>query len=1020
LREVATERVRVRTSEFMIVRFFSAVLIAYSTVNLWAAPLDQYVSSTPVFITNPPPQINAITWINQTIFEVADFGFSPLPYETLNTRNFRNSASGRMFGNPGFRFDYYSGNVRQSMDTWVNKGSIATENSTFLITATTTPFFFFSPANWLLVSSDSIVNSGTLSAGSQGMIRLEGGTLDLARGRIRTGSSVSNTFLTGGFLLSSNYFNDLGVNDLWWGVGSNNVVRGQGTPMRLDGSNFFFSFFDPNFTLPFIQSAPHEVIQPSTLTGFYFTNTVQLPYFSFRGYTAAAYTSQIGTNITIQVVFVPTNSFDTNLITDVRFASGFFGGSGPATAIVGFHTRERDIVLDKDTTNSVYLADALATQTNASYAQNLGVNTRRPNTFAVSKTPPFSLFFSQPPNATYTNGMLYNPNYVSNTVPSAYAGYAASVTSVAVSNPLLSDPTNYPGRIEISGTDLNMRDARIRADTTLTLKASNVTSNRNAQISAPFLYLDLGTTQPQFVISNLAPSSVSRLSGQIYAWSATWNNTEITPSGANNVRFHVLVVDHTLTSFQPVTVNQFIAKGNNIVLHDFVNAQQKLKFRGNSLDIKGSGGLIFPPGANWASTSMVNIVYFTNNGIVSLTGSQFAGPDRGYGYYTFVNRGTNTAQVQSIQADYFDNPGCMAALSGAFTLNADRVQLRGRPATISTTLFTNLFFSGFGFGTLITNVTTNVLTNASAKISASSDIIITANNITLSNAFLQAGASSFGALVLSASNRLTDSGVLATNYLLVSAGIQVLQKPKNFGDLLGTYVRSSLEDSAEAQHIWSGLDFGPVALGYSNNLALGKLTLDGSEASLFRFASAPGKKGAMYVDYLELLNNATNFGTGLLIDPSLVIYFANANLPASKLDGAQDGHLRWVPTFAGPLSSTNITYPSGKTYTFNIALARDKDIDSDGDGTVNSKDPTPFFVGDNLFVNVVRTGNRVLLSWQALPGARSYLECKPSFGLTGAWQTIFTTNTADGGRMEFSDPWGDRTQRVYRVRMDIP
>src|SRR6185436_17618328 len=132
--------------EIMIVRFLSVVLLVLSALSLRAASVEEYISSSPVFVTNQPPQINATTWINQTIFEVADFGFNPLPYATLNTRNFRNETSGRMFGNPGFRFDYFSGNVRQSMDTWVNKGSIAVENSTFFITANTSPLFFFSPA----------------------------------------------------------------------------------------------------------------------------------------------------------------------------------------------------------------------------------------------------------------------------------------------------------------------------------------------------------------------------------------------------------------------------------------------------------------------------------------------------------------------------------------------------------------------------------------------------------------------------------------------------------------------------------------------------------------------------------------------------------------------------------------------------------------------------------------------------------------------------------------------------------
>ena len=67
---------------------------------------------------------------------------------------------------------------------------------------------------------------------------------------------------------------------------------------------------------------------PKKPDGFFFTNTVQLPFLGLKGYTASVYTNSFGTNITVQVVFLPTNSFDTNLITEVRFAPGGVGRGG--------------------------------------------------------------------------------------------------------------------------------------------------------------------------------------------------------------------------------------------------------------------------------------------------------------------------------------------------------------------------------------------------------------------------------------------------------------------------------------------------------------------------------------------------------------------------------------------------------------------------------------------------------------------------------------------------------------------
>lgn len=988
----------------MIVRFLSVVLVVFTGLRVSGAPAAEYVNTSPLYA--PPataPQIFATTFINQSHFEVHDYDLiSPLPFQTRDTLNFRNEAAGAMIGTPGFRFDYFSGNVRQSMDSWINRGTFLIEDTNFFIISST-----FVLANWLLVWSDSIINSGTISAIPNSLIRLEGDTVNLARGRIRTGTSPNElTTFFGGWLLNSNYVNDPGITDYWWGTGTNNVVRGNGALMGLDG----FSFLDPNFVPPFVSSAQHEVISSlGTGTGLLFTNSVSLPFFGFGAYTAFAFTNRIGTNVTIQVVFLPTNSFDTNLVTDVSFAPG---GAGGATAVVGFHTRDYDVVLDRYFTNSLFLLDALAFRTNVSLARNQLAPTRRPSTYELTRGQPF--FFGSPANATYSPQMLYNPNHLSNAVSVVYAGYAGLVSSI--DGPANLDPTNFPGRIEITANNLNLRESRIRAETTLSIKANNLTTNRQAQLSAPFMNLDLGTTQPTLVFSNLAPATVNRLSGEVVAWSAIWENTETNSTGADAIRFHVLVVDHSIRSSQPVVINQFATRGNDIVLHDFLNVRQRLSVTASSLDIKGSGGLVFPANANWANTNMGNLVNFTNNGLVSISGSAFVGTDRGYPYLNFINRGTNNAQVQSIWADFFENPGCMAALGGAFKLDAGRVQLRGRPAIVSSLVTTNFFLGTTG---IVTVVTTNGFTNASAKITAASDLKIKANNISLSNAFLQAGTVVPGALILCGTNRLTDSGTAATNYLLASAGIQVLAQPKVLGDLLGTYALSRLATDSIGQHVWSGVDMGAVAAGFNNNLALGKLTLEGGLDSSFHFAGAKGKKAALYVDYLELLHHATNFNTALTIDPTLVIYFANANVQASKLDKTHDGRLRWVPSFTGPLSSTNLVYPSGQVYTFNAALVRDKDIDSDGDGTVNSKDPTPIFVGENVDLTVSQVPGRVKLSWSAAAGSQSHVEFKPS-AIATSWQTLFTTNPSVGGRLHFSDSTSNRVQRVYRVRVDIP
>ena len=91
----------------------------------------------------------------------------------------------------------------------------------------------------------------------------------------------------------------------------------------------------------------------------------------------------------------------------------------------------------------------------------------------------------------------------------------------------------------------------------------------------------------------------------------------------------------------------------------------------------------------------------------------------------------------------------------------------------------------------------------------------------------------------------------------------------------------------------------------------GKLTFDGGDRSLFRF-SGPGTNNALYVDYIEMLNGATNFNSLFTNAPNLTIYFANANVPVSKLDGAAAGRFRWVQSFTGPLRSPPRAPPTAR------------------------------------------------------------------------------------------------------------
>ena len=1003
--EEAIEDGAVSTESVMKFRLPLSVFTLLSAFLATAATVPEYVNTGSVL--SPPasaPQIDAVTFINEGTFEINDFSPSPLPYSTANTLHFRNSLSGLMLGHPGYWFEHVDGNTRGRMSTWENRGSISSFGSL--------SNFFTTGANWLLVDSDSIINSGSLNATDQGLIRLSGGTVNMARGRVRAGSPFQSLFFSGSFYLyQTNYFNDVGITDVYWGGGTNNTLGGGGTDMILNG-------FAPDFAIGNIRSAVHGVAQRSQFGGALFTNNIILPPFP-KGVISSTYVTNFGTDMFVQMVFVATNFFDANLTPEISFVPDFFGG--PAIAQVGFHSVDRDIVLDRDITNSVYVIDGLAARTNVTLARNiqLNANTRRPDTLVVSKGPYSS--FAVPGNSSFTNFSPYRTSYATNVVPVIYAAYSAQL---AAQNFTGSDPTNFPGRVEIAGQNVNLRESRIRAESTVSITAANLVTNHLARVSAPFLNFDLGTTQPQLLVSNLAPATVNRLFGNVSAWSAKWDNTDANLPGVN-IHFHVLIVDHNLQTTVPVTVNKFLGRGPRIVLHDFLSVNQRLRLDAPSVHVKSNAGLAFPPGWNWGSSNMQNIVNFTNEGFVSVPGTAVLGTDRGTPYTNLINRGTLSAQSYSILGDYFESSGSIVGHASHFRYDGRKICLLGRPFAQELVITTNFFI---GPGGIVTNLFTNVVFTGAANITARGNVTINANSVTLSNAILQAGASVPGAVVITPTVRLTDGGPGTTNYWLTTGGIRVLQRP-TLSDLMATYATVASPQGSVVQSTWAANDLGAVSLGYSNNLALGKLTLDGGgDGSIIRLSGLPGKKNALYVDYLEVLNNATNFNNidpgelGLVVDPSLVLYFAHANVDASKLDGKQDNRIRWVKGFMGPLSTTNIVYPSGNVYPVNISLARHKDFDSDGDGTPNIKDPTPVYAQENIDLRISHDvqPNRVLLSWQALRDSTSHIEFKPVIVSDGPWQLLRSTNAPATMRLNMTDNTAGRTQRIYRVRVDLP
>src|SRR6266516_3785519 len=267
------------------------------------------------------------------------------------------------------------------------------------------------------------------------------------------------------------------------------------------------------------------------------------------------------------------------------------------------------------------------------------------------------------------------------------------------------------------------------------------------------------------------------------------------------------------------------------------------------------------------------------------------------------------------------------------------------------------------FGSLALESQTVLLTNG-FFLASGGDISITSGVLTNINHVLQTG----GKLTLNVTDVLTDTVTNTTTVTVVSNavpitltivsnanfwtagnGVDLPVKPR-LGDLLGTTILETVQPGAEGRHLWAAEDRGCSRAGFTDNVALGRLILDGGNDSLFTFTGT-GVRNALYVDYLELRNFTTNIDfngnlAGVQIDPNMTIYFAQAMMNgvsvAERLNGANGGFC-WASNYAGIYSSTNLFYGGG-TNTLNVALIQSVNLDSDCDGLVNQEDGEPIFL----------------------------------------------------------------------------
>jgi len=879
----------------MINRLFCTALLVVAGVKAQGASVYENFG-----LVTKSPQIDSPIFINRGTFDLSDR--SDIPFETQNTKNFQNY--GTLSANVGFRFSYNTPQMRLRAESFFNNGRI---------------YAFDSPISKILINARNITSPGYMSIGQNGLMRINGANVNLSRGGIRAGDEPGSG--GGGdplfnFLDTDDgvqYFNQAGVVDLYSGVGVNAMLdpAAQNNP----------PFNSETLVLPRPSSNRHQVFN----FGSRRTNFVQVPIYNSAFLASATGNFSDPTNLLIQAVFFPEAFADSNLTATVRWApeSAGFGAMIPEVgdtrakvAMLELSLSDIDSITGLPRTNHVYLVDTLGVITNAFYYTNaFNTNLFRPSNFLVSKSAPSPWADGVEGDLPFDNALL-TQGFDGLIVTNNYSGYSAGVDlSTIVSgqfgniffrsgpfsaypdglyNQALTDPANAPGKIFINAEALDMTLLRLRSDGAVTITAKNLVGKNPRKLDSPYMSLDLGTPGRPLKVSDLVQESVRRLSGTISAWSTVYTNyqslitTNITnivdattglPVPTNElvtnsviVRIHALIVDPNFQTIVPVDTFALNIKGTDMIFEDMINLTKSFKVDGRSFHNKGSINILVSTNLN--SSNLKNITILTNEGFISVPNLANFGFDRTQPYGRFQNSGYIIAASLMISAKNVVNSGFLVADDGPVRIKGSFVKLDD--GTIDGLRGVNLSGGELKARNSMMNV-------------GSLDIDLGTGQITHNP----------GVILLNFTTRISDGGPDAGNSWTNYGGLELSVKP-TFGDLTGTHITSVSAPFAESFHRWAGKDRGAKADGFVNNVAVGRLTLDGGFGSVFHFiGKQTNVKSAIYVAYLEFLNNAADVDNGLIIDPNFKIYFGDSNLPPEELNGKFGGRLRYVPGISG-------------------------------------------------------------------------------------------------------------------------
>jgi len=974
-----------------ILIFFAAVLAPCLSL----ASQDTWVNNGTIV---EPPAIDATNVINNGTISVA----TTMLFDTSNTLNVTNT--GTMLGAVGFRFDTAPRNSSGQL-IGLRKPSANFHNR---ISGTISAFDGSLLGGYLgsglIVNSTNIVNQGLMTVGAGGLLQLFGNNVNLSRGGVGV-VSIADSAANGSYNdpVTGQFQPDVAISDTYWGQTNvllqvNNLITPGGIIVT------------PRHQVETTGGAGgyQNVNVQWTMNSYYYdaiSNVLDFTDIAVTNIDGSITNFAVPTNIVQQAAFV--GVVDPSFQVAISWVPTTLPTNDYFTAVATVFIPVTNVLTGQVEYDTVFFEDTLAGELDRGVLNNilttlggLGVTTtRRPQAYILSRLQQAGGFGG---NALVGTDFFYPPGSTTNRVTGEFAGYSATIDNIVIRPPSLpsGNATNYTGRVEVQSQNLDLSRARIRGEGLIWLQASHLISSSNAAVDCENLSLDFGSTNGLLTIQNITKTTVERVRGDVRAWSGQWSNTvnvlitnyTIDPSGTNppvyapltnviGVQYHMLAYDLSgLGSTRLALVQEFRASATNVVMKDQANVVLGLLIKGQSFTLNGSMDL--SQGVpEWVYTNAPTLQYFTNTGTLTIANEAHFGDDGPSNYLAFVNRGLISSVGQSIDSDYVLLGGTNFA-QAAFYMSAVNAAVEN------------------------------------GRINAQNDVYLSADTLKLNRALVQ----SSGRLYVDAPSALFDNGPQSSNILSFSDGITLSSKPSS-GDLLGTSVRSAAPVFASVSHVWPGLDFGATNLGFTNNIALGRMTLMPAGADPYFVFIGTGNTNGMYVDYLDL-SQLTDYANQIEIEPNIIIYYAAAKLsftppggltPEEYLNGQFGGHLQWVSSYAGANSSVDVVINGNQTIKVNRALRNSTVIDSDADGIPNFYDPSPFD-GVMTTLQVQQSPPGFKISWLAAPKTLYRVEYRSS--ALGAW-TVLTeainpsTTTVSWSVVDTNISSG--LQRYYRV-----